>query len=69
MEDLGSCEKEGGVEPQERGTEGAKEVEEHDGRVASRVKESTQTEGAQLTKEELLHIIESQDHALEILKK
>ncbi|CAL1377542.1 unnamed protein product [Linum trigynum] len=52
MKDLGSGEKEGGIEPQERGTKGAKVAE-----------------GAQLTKEELLQIIESQDHALEILKK
>ncbi|CAL1381574.1 unnamed protein product [Linum trigynum] len=69
MEVLGSCEKEGSVEPHEHGTEGTKEVEERDGRGSPRVEESAQKEGAPLTKEELLQIIESQDHTLEVLKK
>ncbi|CAL1396354.1 unnamed protein product [Linum trigynum] len=69
MEAPGSGEKDGGAERQEPGTEVTKGADEHDGRGSPRVEESAQTEGAQLSKEELLQIIESQDHALEILKK
>ncbi|CAL1383983.1 unnamed protein product [Linum trigynum] len=69
MEVTGLGEKDRGAEPHDQGTEVTKEAEEHDGKGSPRIEESAQAEGAALTKEELLQIIESQDHALEILKK
>ncbi|CAL1371081.1 unnamed protein product [Linum trigynum] len=67
--EIGGLGEDGGAEPQDQGTEMTKEAEEHDGKGSPRKDGNAQAEGAPLTKEELLQIIESQDHALEILKK